>query len=101
MAYMAKFKVKFVNAKEGIDSTIEVDQKDYVLDAAEEAGLDLPASCRGGGCSICTVKVLEGELDQSEQAYLTDQQLADGYALICVGYAKSDCTLETHHNESV
>ncbi|MFB6164212.1 MAG: 2Fe-2S iron-sulfur cluster-binding protein [Haloarculaceae archaeon] len=75
--------------------SIEVGAEEYVLDAAEEAGLDMPYSCRMGQCTSCVGKLTEGELDQSEGAALDPMQEDDGYALLCVSYPESDCTIET------
>lgn len=56
-----------------------------ILDAAEQAGIALPSSCRMGGCGACKVKVV-GRVVAAEPNCLTESERADGYALACCSY---------------
>lgn len=53
------FKVTLMGGNDAREITVRDDQ--YILDAADEAGIDLPATCRGGICGACVARVASGE----------------------------------------
>ncbi|CAN5482371.1 CDP-6-deoxy-delta-3,4-glucoseen reductase [soil metagenome] len=69
-----------------------------ILRSGLAAGMFLAYSCRSGVCQTCRGRVVDGDVDfgQVHPAYLTEQDKAEGYALLCQAMPKSDVTIEVH-----
>lgn len=96
---MATYQVRLINPEIGLDCAIAVPDDQYILDIAEEAGIRLPSGCKQGNCSACVAKLVSGEVDQSEQKFLSSSEIEAGYTITCVAYPLSDCTLYTHQEK--
>lgn len=61
-----------------------------VLDAGLNQGLDLPYSCKGGVCSTCKAKLLEGKVDMDITHGLEPGEIEQGFILTCQAHPISD-----------
>lgn len=96
--------VKSINA---FDSQIQViidgDNIDFslasdglsILDAAQEAGADLPYACKGGVCCTCKARVLEGTVSMDVNYALEKDEVAAGYILSCQAHPTSKKVIVT------
>ncbi len=64
-------------------------EHDNVLDGAIAAGADLPYACKGGVCSTCKCKVIEGSVAMKVNYALTDEEVEKGFVLSCVSVPTS------------
>jgi ring-1,2-phenylacetyl-CoA epoxidase subunit PaaE len=60
-----------------------------ILDAALQHGADLPYACKGGVCSTCKAKVVEGRVDMDTNYALEPEEVEQGFILTCQGHPRS------------
>ena len=68
--------------------------KQPLLSELRLQGLDLPYGCQYGGCISCAAKLIKGEVNQKSQVALNNRQINDGYVILCVARARTDCIFD-------
>ncbi len=81
--------------------TFEVPEGEYILRSFESQGEKLPSSCRNGCCTTCAVRILSGQLDQTDGIGLSKEMRDQGYALLCIGRAIGPLVAETQNEDEV
>ena len=64
--------------------------EESILDAALATGADLPYACKGGVCTTCKAKLIEGEVEMERNWGLDEEELAKGFILTCQSHPKTD-----------
>src|SRR5690606_5221287 len=65
------------------EKTIDMSQKQTILEAALDEDMDVPYSCQGGICSSCLARLKEGEVTMRQNNILTEKEVAQGLILTC------------------
>ncbi len=68
---------------DGRASTVTMGRGERVLDAALRVRSELPYACKGGVCSTCRARIVEGEVTMAGNWALEPDELAAGYVLTC------------------
>jgi CDP-4-dehydro-6-deoxyglucose reductase len=76
--------------------TFDVRPSQTVLEAAIDAGINLPYGCRNGACGSCKAKLISGKVMHNDYqgSAMSDDELAAGNALLCCAMALEDLTIE-------
>ncbi len=72
-----------------------------VLDGADRSGLELPSSCRAGGCLSCSGKRLTGQVTLDEQFVLDDEHLTADFVLLCGTRVLGPASFLSHQQEAI
>jgi len=69
---------------------VPVAEGEAILDAALRSGVDLPFACKGGMCSTCRAKLVEGKAEMEVNYSLEPWELKAGFILTCQARPTSD-----------
>ncbi len=97
----SSYTIQIHDRHSGTARTLEVPEDRYILQSSESQGVELPFLCRNGACTTCAVRVLSGEIYQPEAMGLSPELRAQGYALLCVSYPRSNLEVETQDEDEV
>lgn len=84
----------------GSDITVRIDGRSFefklgyneqtILDAGLAQGADLPFACKGGVCSTCKAKLVEGEVEMEANYGLEKSEVKEGFILTCQSHPRSE-----------
>lgn len=89
----SKYQIKMLGNTKSFDSCNE----DHILNCMAKGGVSLaPNGCHGGGCGVCKIKILDGEIEtlSMSKKYITEDEKKSGFVLACRAIPKSDVEFE-------
>jgi len=76
---------------DGVSSDFQIPvEGPTILEAAIQAGADLPYACRAGVCASCRAKLVEGKVTMDQNYALAEEELEEGFILACQSHPASD-----------
>lgn len=87
----ADVKAKVTVIQYGIETEFDLTTSGQtILDAAIEAGVDAPFSCKGAVCCTCRAKIIEGQVKMDANFALTDNEVEQGFVLTCQSHPTTE-----------
>ncbi|WP_071396226.1 2Fe-2S iron-sulfur cluster-binding protein [Bacillus tuaregi] len=85
------------------DRTMTGKADESILNTAIRSKVDIKVGCKGGGCGVCKIKVIEGEVETGvcSRSVLPLSEEQEGYTLACRAKPKSDLVIENHSSYNV
>jgi ferredoxin-NADP reductase/mono/diheme cytochrome c family protein len=84
------FTVEFAKSQK----TCSVLEGQTLLEAAAEAGVQIPSACRQGQCGTCKTRLLNGQVRMTTEDGLDPESKSQGFVLTCVGHAEGSVSLD-------
>ncbi len=67
------------------DRMISAKKGESILDSASRNKLNIKVGCKGGGCGICKIQIINGDVERgiTSRSALSYNDIEQGYALAC------------------
>lgn len=81
---------------EASDVSFSCGEEQRLLHAMQDQGIaSIPVGCKGGGCGVCRVQILQGEYETRKMSrnHVSETEELEGYALSCRVIPKSNLSL--------
>jgi len=78
-------------------STFNASSSMHILASMAKGGVEIsPNGCHGGGCGVCKIKILSGNIETlcMSEKHITKEEEKSGYVLACRTFPMSDITFE-------
>lgn len=81
--------------EDGTHVALDAGDGTTILEASDEANIDLRYGCREGKCVSCTGLLLEGDVEYiTEPESLNEDQREEGFVLLCISEPTEECKVE-------
>ena len=103
------YTAKKTTGEEGSEIIVKMDGRSFtfmldynsnnILDAALAQGVDLPFACKGGVCTTCRAKLVEGEVEMEANYGLEQEEVKAGFILTCQSHPTSKKVVVDYDNK--